>query len=52
MATELKPYSAYKDSSVECLGDVLEHWDVRQVKQTAKVLRSKFTHRPRNDPSL
>ena len=47
-----KPYPAYKPSGVEWLGDVPEHWEVKRVKQAAQVLRGKFTHRPRNDPSL
>ena len=47
-----QPYPAYKDSGVEWLGDVPEHWEMRRVKQSAQVLRGKFTHRPRNDPSL
>ena len=47
-----KPYQAYKPSGVEWLGDVPEHWEVKRVKQAAQVLRGKFTHRPRNDPSL
>ena len=34
------------------LGDVPEHWDVHRVKRVAQILRGKFTHRPRNDPSL
>ena len=47
-----KPYQAYKPSGVEWLGDVPAHWEVKRVKQAAQVLRGKFTHRPRNDPSL
>ena len=47
-----QPYPAYKPSGVEWLGDVPEHWELRRVKQSAQVLRGKFTHRPRNDPSL
>jgi type I restriction enzyme R subunit len=31
---------------------VPEHWEVRRVKQSTQILRGKFTHRPRNDPSL
>lgn len=27
-----KPYPAYKDSGVECLGQVPEHWDVRRLR--------------------
>ena len=47
-----QPYPAYKPSGVEWLGDVPAHWNVQRVKQAARVLRGKFTHRPRNDPSL
>ena len=32
--------------------DILEHWEVRWLKFVSKILRGKFTHRPRNDPSL
>lgn len=47
-----QPYPAYKNSGVEWLGEVPEHWELMRVKQVARVLRGKFTHRPRNDPSL
>ena len=47
-----QPYPAYKPSGVEWLGDVPAHWEVKRVKQATQVLRGKFTHRPRNDPSL
>ena len=48
----LDPELPVKPSGVEWLGDVPEHWEVRRVKQAAQILRGKFTHRPRNDPSL
>jgi len=48
----LDPGVCLKPSGVEWLGDVPEHWEVRRVKQLSQVLRGKFTHRPRNDPSL
>ena len=48
----LDPNVRLKPSGVEWLGDVPEHWEVRRVKQVAQILRGKFTHRPRNDPSL
>lgn len=41
-----------KPSGVEWLGDIPSHWEVRKVKYLAKILRGKFTHRPRNDPRL
>lgn len=39
-----------KDSGVEWLGQVPEHWEVKSIKYLTKILRGKFTHRPRNDP--
>ena len=47
-----QPYPAYKESGVEWLGKVPEHWEVPRVKQATRILRGKFTHRPRNDPAL
>ena len=47
-----QPYPTYKPSGVEWLGDVPTHWKVRRIKHVAQVLRGKFTHRPRNDPTL
>ena len=47
-----QPYPAYQDSGVEWLGEVPEHWERKRVKHTSMILRGKFTHRPRNDPSL
>jgi len=41
-----------KDSGVEGLGEIPEHWEVVRVKRASRILRGKFTHRPRNDPSL
>lgn len=32
MITNLNPYPAYKDSGVEWLGEVPEHWSVRRLK--------------------
>ena len=48
----LDPDVRLKPSGVEWLGDVPAHWEVRRVKQVSRILRGKFTHRPRNDPSL
>lgn len=45
-ATLLKP------SGIPWLGDIPQHWEVLRVKQATRILRGKFTHRPRNDPSL
>lgn len=32
-----KPYPAYKDSGVEWLGRVPEHWSIRQLKSLARL---------------
>ena len=48
----LDPNVQLKPSGVEWLGEVPEHWEIKKVKQATKILRGKFTHRPRNDPSL
>ena len=48
----LDPNVPIKDSGVEWLGQIPAHWAVKRVNQTAEILRGKFTHRPRNDPSL
>jgi type I restriction enzyme, S subunit len=48
----LDPNAKMKDSGVEWLGDIPEHWEVRRIKYMARILRGKFTHRPRNDPRM
>ena len=48
----LDPNVRLKPSGVEWLGEVPEHWEVRQLKTISQIQRGKFTHRPRNDPSL
>ena len=48
----LDPNVRLKPSGVEWLGDVPVHWEQRRVKQVSRILRGKFMHRPRNDPSL
>ena len=48
----LNPNAPMKDSGVEWLGDVPEHWDVKSYRFVSKIYRGKFGHRPRNDPSL
>ena len=48
----LDPNVRLKPSGVEWLGHVPEHWEVRRLSQVSGILRGKFTHRPRNDPSL
>jgi type I restriction enzyme, S subunit len=42
----------FKPSGVEWLGDVPKQWKVLKIKHLTKILRGKFSHRPRNDPKL
>jgi len=48
----LDPSVPLKPSGIPWLGDIPANWDLRRVKHAALILRGKFTHRPRNDPSL
>ncbi len=48
----LDPSVSLKASGIPWLGDIPQHWEVRRVKQIARILRGKFSHRPRNDQSL
>ena len=48
----LDPSEPLKPSGISWIGDIPEHWEVRRVKQVARILRGKFSHRPRNDASL
>jgi len=41
-----------KDSGVEWIGEIPEHWEVKPLKYCTKIFRGKFTHRPRNDERL
>jgi type I restriction enzyme S subunit len=41
-----------KDSGVEWIGEIPEHWEVKRLKNATKIFRGKFTHRPRNDERL
>ena len=48
----LNPDATMKDSGVEWLGQVPEHWVVKSYKFACKIYRGKFGHRPRNDPAF
>lgn len=48
----LDPTVKMKNSGVEWLGEIPEHWEVRRLKYIASILRGKFSHRPRNDPRM
>ena len=48
----LHPDVSMKDSGVDWLGKIPAHWEVKPVNRLSDILRGKFTHRPRNDPTL
>lgn len=48
----LNPNVKMKDSGVEWLGEVPEHWIVKSYRHASKIYRGKFGHRPRNDPAF
>lgn len=41
-----------KNSGVEWIGEIPEHWEVKSLKYCTSIFRGKFTHRPRNDERL
>lgn len=47
----LDPNVPMKDSGVEWIGKIPEHWTMLKLKHTSSILRGKFNHRPRNDPA-
>lgn len=49
-----QPYPAYKDSGVEWLGQVPEHWEVRRLKRIARLnpSKSEVPLAMRNDPAV
>lgn len=40
----------YKDSGLEWIGLIPEHWSLQKLKYLAEIMRGRFNHRPRNDP--
>lgn len=46
------PNVKMKDSGVEWIGEIPEHWEVKSLKYCTNIFRGKFTHRPRNDERL
>lgn len=38
MKTGLKPYPKYKDSGIEWIGDIPEHWDIKRIKHMDLVI--------------
>ncbi|WP_295584918.1 restriction endonuclease subunit S [uncultured Oscillibacter sp.] len=47
----LNPNVPMKDSGVEWIGEIPEHWTMLKLKYASSILRGKFNHRPRNDPA-
>lgn len=48
----LNPNVQLKDSGVEWIGEIPEHWEVKKLKYSTRIFRGKFTHRPRNDERM
>ncbi len=48
----LNPNAPMKDSGVEWLGEVPEHWVCKSYRYACQIYRGKFGHRPRNDPAF
>ncbi|OOE83486.1 type I restriction endonuclease subunit S [Salinivibrio siamensis] len=48
----LNPQAPMKDSGVEWLGEVPEHWVTKSYRYACRIYRGKFGHRPRNDPAF
>ncbi|MGL1892170.1 MAG: restriction endonuclease subunit S [Spirochaetaceae bacterium] len=45
----LNPDTPMKDSGVDWLGEVPEHWGIKNYRYATQIYRGKFGHRPRND---
>lgn len=46
------PNTPLKDSGILWATQVPKHWQLRRLKAVTGIVRGKFAHRPRNDPSL
>ena len=46
----LNPDVPMKDSGIEWIGMIPEHWEMKKLKYATTIMRGKFSHRPRNDP--
>lgn len=47
-----KPYPAYKDSGVEWIGKVPEHWDIVRIKRTAQIATDRCNTIPLGSPYI
>jgi type I restriction enzyme S subunit len=43
-----QPYPTYKDSGVEWLGEIPEHWEVKRLKFNAPYSNTRFSNKPDN----
>ncbi|WP_081948958.1 restriction endonuclease subunit S [Litchfieldella xinjiangensis] len=48
----LNPDAPMRPSEIDWLGDIPAHWEIKQIKHSCRILRGKFSHRPRNAPHL
>lgn len=48
----LNPNAPTRLSGIDWIGDIPAHWEVKKIKYASEIFRGKFTHRPRNEPSL
>ena len=48
----LNPNVKMKDSGVEWIGEVPVDWNIKSIRHCSNIMRGKFSHRPRNDPSF
>ena len=51
MTAGLRPYPAYKDSGIEWLGEVPEHWEVVPVKRNYKIQLGKMLQNRPDNPN-
>jgi type I restriction enzyme S subunit len=48
----LDPTVKMMSCTLDWLPKIPAHWQVQQIKRRCRLVRGKFTHRPRNDPAL
>jgi type I restriction enzyme S subunit len=48
MTKKWQPYPTYKDSGVEWLGKIPEHWEVKRLKFNAPYSNTRFSNKPDN----
>lgn len=48
----LNPNVKMKNSGIEWVDEIPDHWDVKKIKYLSDIFRGRFNHRPRNDPEF